>query len=224
MSIMFNVIGYARVRRKQPLSPHKKAVYGPKSHSTHPVRTKDGITLIKDKKDILSRWEEHLQELLNQDNPVDQSIADQLLLLPIISELDTIPSIEEISAAANNLKNNRAPGPDGIPAEIFKYGGNLLLRRLHSFIRNAGASNILPTQWKDANIIMIYKKKGDRAICGKRRGISLLSVAGKLLARVMLIRFLTYVADTVVPKSHCGFGRERTTIDMIFVARHLQDK
>jgi len=99
-----------------------KVVYGPKSHSTHPVRTKDGITLIKDKKDILSRWAEHLQELLNQDNPVDPSIADQLPQLPIISELDTIPSIEEISAAANNLKNNKARGPDGIPAEIFKYG------------------------------------------------------------------------------------------------------
>jgi len=48
-----------------------KAVYGPKCHSTHPVCTKDGITLIKDKKDILSRWAEHLQELLNQDNRAD---------------------------------------------------------------------------------------------------------------------------------------------------------
>jgi len=61
----------------------------------------------QDKKDILSRWAEHLQELLNQDNLVDQSTADQLLQLPIISELDTIPSIEEISAAANNLKTIR---------------------------------------------------------------------------------------------------------------------
>jgi len=71
---------------------------------------------------------------------------------------------------------------DYIPAEIFKYGGNLLLRRLHSYISNAWASNILPTRWKDANIIMIYKKKGDRAMDGNSRGISLLSVAGKLLA------------------------------------------
>jgi len=170
-----------------------KAVYGPKFHSTHPVRTKDGITPIKDKKDILSLWADHLQELLNQDNSVDQSIADQLPQLPIISELDTIPSIEEIPAAANNLENNKAPGPDGIPAEIFRYGGNLLLHRLHSFISNAWASHILSTQWKDANIIMIYKKKGDRAICGNSRGISLLSVAGKLLSRVMLIRLLDYV-------------------------------
>ena len=103
------------------------------------TRTKDGITLIKDKKDILSRWAKHLQELLNQDNAVDQSIADQLPQLPIISELDTISSIEEISAGANNLINNKAPGPDGTPAEIFKYGGNLVLQRLHSFISNAWA-------------------------------------------------------------------------------------
>ena len=63
------------------------------------------------------------------------------------------------SAAANNLKNNKAPGPDGITAEIFKFGVNLLLQRLHSFISNAWPSNILPTQWKDANITTIYKEK-----------------------------------------------------------------
>ena len=105
-----------------------KALYSPKSHSTHPAHAKDGITLVKDKKEILSRWAEHLQELLNQDNPVDQSTPDQLPQLPVISDLDTISSIEEISAAANNLKNNKAPGPDGILAENFKYGGNLLLQ------------------------------------------------------------------------------------------------
>ena len=72
---------------------------------------------------------------------MDQSIADQLPQLPTVLELDTFRSPEETSAAANNLKNNKAPGPDGIPAEIFKYGGNLLLQRLHSFISTARASN-----------------------------------------------------------------------------------
>ena len=45
---------------------------------------------------------------------------------------------------------------------------------------------------------------------------ALLSVAGKLLARVMLIRLLTYVVDTVVPESQCGFRCARSTTDMIF--------
>jgi len=86
------------------------------------------------------------------------------------------------------------------------------------------ATNILLTQWKDANIIMIYRKKGDRAVCGNSRGISLLTVTGKLHARVMLIRLLTYVVDTVVLESQCGFRRTRRTTDMIFVARLLQEK
>ena len=71
---------------------------------------------------------------------------------------------------------------------------------------------------------MIYKKKGDRAVCGNSRGISLFSFAGKLLARVMLICLLRYVVDTVVPESQCGFRRARSIADMIFVARHFQVK
>jgi len=53
---------------------------------------------------------------------------------------------------------------------------------------------------------------------------ALLSVAGKLLARVMLIRLLTYVVDTVVPESQCGFRRARSITDIIFFARLLQEK
>ena len=71
---------------------------------------------------------------------------------------------------------------------------------------------------------MIYNKKGDKAICGSSRAFSLLSVAGKLLDGVMLIRLPTYVIDTVVPESQCSFRRWRSTTDMIVVVRILQEK
>ena len=63
----------------------------------------------------------------------------------------------------------------------------------------------------------IYKRKGDKSDCGNSRGISLLSVAGKVLARVMLQRLLAQVAEIVLPESQCGFRRGRSTIDMIFI-------
>jgi len=72
--------------------------------------------------------------------------------------------------------------------------------------------------------VTIYKLKEDKSDCGNSRGISLLSVAGKVLARVMLQRLITQVAQTVFPKSQCGIRRGRSTIDMIFVARLLQEK
>jgi len=37
-------------------------------------------------------------------------------------------------------------------------------------------------------------------------------------------RLLRQVADIVLPESQCGFRRGRSTIDMIFVARLLQEK
>jgi len=71
---------------------------------------------------------------------------------------------------------------------------------------------------------MIYKRKGDKAVCGNNHSISLLSVPGKILACVMLIHLLTFVIDTVVPESQCGFRHVHSTADMIFVARLLQEK
>ena len=204
---------YAEANKAHRFNKAVKAVYGPKSYSTHHVRANDGNTLRKHTKDILSRWVENLKDLPNQTSPVDQSIVDQLPHIPSVSELSNRPYLEEILAARYNLKNYKAPGRDGMPVDIFKYGDNLLLHRLHSFISIALASNIFPTHWKDANIIMIYKKKTDRAICGNSRGISLISAAYKVLARVMLGRLLTFVVDTMFPESQCGFLRARSTAD-----------
>ena len=40
----------------------------------------------------------------------------------------------------------------------------------------------------------------------------------------MLIRLLTYVVDTVVPESQCGFHHAQSTTDIIFVARLFREK
>ena len=52
----------------------------------------------------------------------------------------------------------------------------------------------------------------------------LLTVAGKVLAKIMLTRHLEHVVDLVLSESQCGFLRGRSTIDMMFVARQLQEE
>ena len=180
----------------------------------HPVRSTDGV-LINNKELILERWAEYLQNLLSKVHTTDPDFLDDLPTLPIIQKLDDPPSFDEVERAILNLKDNKAAGPDNIPAEVIKYGGCALHRRLHNFILDF---------WKNANIILMHKQKGDRAECGNSRRISLLSVAGKVLAKIMLTRLLEHVVDLVLPESQCGFRRGRSTIDMIFVARKLQEK
>ena len=118
---------------------------------------------------------------------------------------------------------NRTADPDNIHAEVIKYGGCALHRRLHDFILDCWSAKCLPQQWKNASIILAYEQKGDIAECGNSRGISLLSVAGKALAKIMLTRLHEHVVDLVLPESQCGFRRGSSTIAMIFVARQMQE-
>ena len=55
--------------------------------------------------------------------------------------------------------------------------------------------------------------------------ISLLSIAGKVLARILLNRRSVHVhLKDVLPQSQCGFRAGQGTADMIFAARQLQEK
>ena len=76
---------------------------------------------------------------------------------------------------------------------------------------------------RGAKIVTLYKNKGDRSDCNSYRGISLLSIVGKVFARVILAR-LQVLAARVYPESQCGFRAGRSTIDMIFSVRQLQEK
>ena len=64
----------------------------------------------------------------------------------------------------------------------------------------------------------------EQTACGNHRGISLLSTAGKILARIMLNRLIPLVAEKNLPESQCGFRRNRSTTDMIFTVRQIQEK
>ena len=52
----------------------------------------------------------------------------------------------------------------------------------------------------------------------------MLSIAGKILSRVLLDRINMYIAPVVIPESQCGFRSGRWTMDMIFCLRQTQEK
>ena len=93
----------------------------------------------------------------------------------------------------------------------------------------------LPQEYKDPSITHLYKNKGDRQVCDNYRCISLLAIAGKVLARVLLNRLQTHLEGatqdpppdkqpSLLPETQCGFRQGRGTVDMIFTVRQLQEK
>ena len=81
----------------------------------------------------------------------------------------------------------------------------------------------MPQQWKDAIIIVLHKKK-DRTESGNYRGISLVAHAGKIVLKI-LARHLSKYCERVgiLPEEQSGFQSNRSTTDMMFVIRRLQE-
>ena len=165
----------------------------------------------------MARWNQYFSHLLNTPSSIAQDALDRIVSLPEHSSLDVPPTIEEVAAAVSEMRNGKAPGSDGIPAEIYKHGGDALLHCLHALFKFVWQDEEVPQEFKDAAIVPIYKKKGDRFDCGNYRGISLLSIAGKILTIILFSGLLKTVADDVKPEAQCGFRPNRGTNDMIFV-------
>ena len=106
------------------------------------------------------------------------------------------------------LECGKAPGMDGIPPDLIKCCKTSLLSPLHDVLCQCWSEGSVPQDMKDAKIVTLYKNKGDKSDCNNYRGISLLSIVGKVFARVLLVR-LQQLAERVYPESQCGFRAER---------------
>jgi len=201
-----------------------KEIYGPSASGTSPLLSADGTSLITDKSDILKRWAEHFDSILNRPSAVNNDAIDRLPQIAPNLALDTMPTEVELQKAISQLSSGKAPGSDNIPAEIYKHGGPALVRKLLQLLRLIWQQETVPQDFKDASVIHLYKRKGNRQDCNNHRGISLLSIAGKILARILLNRLMTHLEQGFLPESQCGFRKERGTADMVFAARQLQEK
>ena len=201
-----------------------KAVYGPHFKASPVIRSKEGV-LLKDSTQIRDRWAEHFEGVLNQDSDFDMSVLDEIPQWDINQSLAIEPTLEEVEQSIKQLTSGKASGPDGIPPDVFKLGGPAIAEELHNLFTQIWEEGEVPQEFKDADMIHLYKNKGDIKCCDNHRGISLLCIAGKIFARLLLNRLFKHADNLgIIPESQCGFFPGRGTTDMTFAIRQLQEK
>ncbi|KAJ4441767.1 hypothetical protein ANN_11625 [Periplaneta americana] len=169
--------------------------------------------LLADSPSILNRWKNYFAQLLNVHRP-NRNDRDEIEIQtaePFIPE----PTLSEVEIAIENLKKYKSPGIDQIPAELIQEGGSALYSEIYKLVLAIWEKEIVPEQWKESIIVPIFKK-GDKTNCGNFRGISLLLTSYKILSNILLRRLAPYV-DEIIGDHQCGFRRNRSTIDQIFV-------
>ena len=202
-----------------------KAIYGQNSSGATPLLSADGCTLLTDKDAILKRWAKHINSVLNRPSSDNHNAINRLPQIEYNVLLDELPTVTETRKAIQYLSSGKAPGTDAIPAEVYKAGGLPMAEKLTELCQCMWRKEAIPQDFKDASIIHLYKRKGNSQVCDNHRGISLLSIAGKILAKIILNRLNVHLDQAgLIPESQCGFRKDRGAIDMIFTAKQLQEK
>ncbi len=127
------------------------------AHPRVPVKNKAGKVLTN-MEEQLRRWREHFEEILNQPCEPTEDLDDNET--PSLRIKTDPPSRAEIVQALKEMKNNKAAGIDGIPAEILKADLNVIAYTLLPFFSDIWTSETIPDEWKRGVIVEI-PKKGD---------------------------------------------------------------
>lgn len=177
----------------------------------HKVRDDKGHVLIKPK-EINDRFLQFYTELYTSKCNIDSSVMANFLdecRLPKLSEddLNTLNSdihSSEIQKAITSLKSGKAPGPDGLPSELYKKFNDMLMPFLHRMYTQAQLDNILPSTLTEATITVIHKKGKDALHVGSYRPISLLNIDGKIYAKILANR-LNPLMSSMIHSDQTGF-------------------
>nr|CAB3230289.1 craniofacial development protein 2-like [Phallusia mammillata] len=188
--------------------------------SSVPIKDKTGKTLLTEEEQNM-RWYEHFKEILNQPEPYELPTFEDEDGPTMEVDMGDITT-EEISSALKKLKNNKAAGLDQISAEMLKNGGNALIAQLTKLCNLCWKMQTVPSDWKKGVIVKL-PKKGNLGICGNWRGITLLSVPGKVFCCVLLHRLKTSL-DEKLREEQAGFRYNRSCCDQIFVLRNIVEQ
>uniref|UniRef100_A0A3B3S8K7 Reverse transcriptase domain-containing protein n=1 Tax=Paramormyrops kingsleyae TaxID=1676925 RepID=A0A3B3S8K7_9TELE len=173
--------------------------------------------------DITRRWKEYFEDLLN---PASDTSAHTAFETSEGTEPEGAGgglSITgaEVATVVKELRGGRAPGVDEIRPEYLKALDVVGLSWLTRLLNSAWRSGTVLLDWQTGVVVPLFKK-GDRRVCSNYRGITLLSLPGKVFSRV-LERRVRSIVDSRIQEEQCGFRPGRGTLDQLYaLARVLE--
>ncbi|KAI5635653.1 reverse transcriptase (RNA-dependent DNA polymerase) domain-containing protein [Phthorimaea operculella] len=165
------------------------------------IRSQDG-SIIKGEECVLKRWKEYFESLFEKEDLVEEMTIQEVEDREIDSEID----MDEIVKALKSMKSGKAAGYDRVSVEMLKAGEGVVASQLYLLFNLCWRSGRVPSDWCKAVIVPLYKGKGSQLDCKNYRGISLLSVVGKLYAKVLIERVMKET-DEKVWDAQAGFRK-----------------
>ena len=120
----------------------------------------------------------------------------------------------------SNLKIHKASGPDKIPASLLKNLATSLAPALTMIFKASLSQSSLPSEWKIANIVPIFKK-GNRNNPGNYRPVSLTCICSKLLEHIVYSHIFSHLSRyNILTEEQHGFRQFRSCETQLIATIH----
>lgn len=129
----------------------------------------------------------------------------------------------------SSLNPNKATGPDGLSPNFLKTTASSISPALTLIFQASLHQGKLPIQWKDANVVPIFKK-GDRSQPSNYRPVSLTSVCCKVLEHIIFSRTMHHLNRfNILSELQHGFRSKHSCESQLILTVHdlaegLRDK
>ena len=152
------------------------------------IKDETGNTLT-DIKEIIERWNRHGHKIYNVQGEVDAGALlrrledlfdrpDERGRRPRKLDRDEktymadMPNTSEVKAEIEKLKFGKASGATGVTAELIRAAGEAAVQELTSLVQLIWDQGHLPKDFVQANVVWLYKQRGDMGECNSYRGAS----------------------------------------------------
>ncbi|KAJ3687818.1 hypothetical protein LUZ61_016982 [Rhynchospora tenuis] len=177
---------------------------------------------VNDQEAILKAFTDFYINLLGKCNPTHNCSLQNLYgHKPILASLAIPFSADEIKHAVNNLANNKASGPDGLPNEFAKLKWDVLSHDILEVFKDLfdGTLNLQNFNFAHIILILLPKTIGANSLTSFRP-ISIINFLPKLISKVLASRLSLHIPD-LVSTSQTGFVRGRLIHENFLSAREI---
>ena len=125
---------------------------------------------------------------------------------------------KEVQKTIKNLPNNKASGPDEIPYELYKYGGEKLTDTIYDIFTQIFEEETIPQDWLSTTMVSLPKPTKSPHLSENKRGLTLNNSIEKIFQRILLNRLSEVIPFT---EAQAGARKGRSTTDQIFTLKSV---
>ena len=138
-------------------------------------------------------------------------------------------SVKGVQAQLDKLNPKKAIGPDNVPTSMLKNHSDIFAPILQSIFQKSIDSGVVPSDWKKANVVAIYKKdsKNDPA---NYRPVSLTCISCKVMEHIIFSSVMDHLdRHKILKQFQHGFRKQHSTETQLIntledLAKGLKDK